>query len=121
MTALAGEPQGAAGVVEIAVVVVSLGPRAPMVAVEVAGLLIVAPHLALLQAPHLPDEVDGQVLTLTVHRLTPGTSAAGGGCRGAAAQTQHDGEEKCLRQHFVLSLLVRLSRATEDCLSEFSL
>ena len=101
--------------------VVGLGPRAPVVAVEMAVLLVVAPRLALLLAPHLPDEVDGEVLTLTVHRLTPGTSAAGGGCRGAAAQTQHHGEEKCLRQHFVLSVLVRLSRATEDCLSEFSL
>ena len=101
--------------------VVSLGARAPMVAVEMAVLLVVAPRLALLQAPHLPDEVDGEVLTLTMYRLTPGTSAAGGGCRGAAAQTQHYGEEKCLRQHFVLSLLARLSAATEGCLSEFSL
>ena len=101
--------------------VVSLSPRAPVVAVEMAILLIVAAHLALLQVAHLPDEVDGEILALAVHRLTPGTSADGGGCWGAAAQAQQYREEKCWRQHFVLSLLARLSRATEACLSKFSL
>ena len=97
--------------------VVSLGARAPMVAVEMAVLLVVAPRLALLHAPHLPDEVDGEVLTLTMYRLASWTCWGW----GAAARTQHEGEEKCLRQHFVLSLLARLSAATEGCLSEFSL
>ena len=102
--------------------VVSLGPGAPMVAVEMAVRLVVAAELAVFQTGHLPGEVDGEVGTLTVHRLTPRTTAgAGGGCRGAAARTQQDREEKCWRKHFVLSLLARLSRATEECLREFSL
>ena len=106
--------------------VVSLGPGAPMVAVEMAVRLVVTAELALLQTGHRPDEVDGEVGTLAVHRLTPRTTrpagaGAGAVCRGAAARTQQDGEEKCWRQHFVLSLLARLSRATEDWISEFSL
>ena len=106
--------------------VVSLDPVAPMVAVEMAVRLVVTAELALLQAGNLSVEVDGEVGTLAVHRLTPRTSrpagaGAGAVCRGAAARTQQDGEEKCWRQHFVLSLLARLSRATEDWISEFSL
>ena len=93
-----------------------------MVAVEMAVRLVVAAELAVFQTGHLPGEVDGEVGTLTVHRLTPRTTAgAGGGCRGAAARTQQDREEKCWRKHFVLSLLARLSRATEDWISKFSL
>ena len=44
--------------------VVSLSARAPVVAVEVAVLLIVAAQLALLQAGHLPDH--GSIVYSTV-------------------------------------------------------
>lgn len=120
VTLPAGEPEWGAGLVEITVPVVSV-PRAPVVAVEMTVLLVVALHLALLQTGHLSDEVDGEILTLTVYRLTPGAAAARGCCRGASAQTQQYREEKCWRQHSVLSWLARLSRATEACLSKFSL
>ena len=63
-----------------------------MVAVEVTARLIVAPLLAVLQAGHLPDEVDGLAVTLPVLALTPGT-------RGATAQPQHYCEQKYYCQH----------------------
>ena len=95
-----------------------------MVAVEMAGRIIVATQLAVLQVRHLPDEVDGDVGTLTVHRLAPRPGAAGPGAGpggGGGGGAEQDGEQEGERQHFSLYLLVRLSRATEDCLGEFSL
>ena len=94
-----------------------------MVAVEMAGRIIVATQLAVLQVRHLPDEVDGDVGTLTVHRLAPRPGAAGpvgGAGRGAGGEAEQCGEEDCERQHFSLSLLARWSRTTEDCLGKFS-
>ena len=90
----------------------SLASRPPMEAVEMTVRLVVAAPLAVLQTSHLPDEVDGDVLTLAVHGLTSGTPAAAGAraggravCWGTAARAQQCQEEKSWRQHFVLSLL----------------
>ena len=94
-----------------------------MVAVEMAGRLIVALQPALLQVRHLTDEVDGDAVTLTVYRLTSRPGAAGpvgGAGRGAGGEAEQCGEEDCERQHFSLSLLARWSRTTEDCLGKFS-
>ena len=82
------------GGVEVTVSAVSLipGPGPPMVAVEMAGRIIVATQLAVLQVRHLPDEVDGDVGTLTVHRLAPRPGAAGPGAgvqHGAARPAPH--------------------------------
>ena len=57
-----------------------------MEAVELTARLTVAAQLAVLQAGHLPDEVDGGALTLAVHGLTPGGTKGAGG--EAADQTQ---------------------------------
>ena len=50
----------------MSVVSLSLSPRPPMVAVEMAGQQVVAVQLAVLQVNHLTDEVDGDVVTLTL-------------------------------------------------------
>ena len=100
-----------------------------MEAVEMTVRQVVAAHLAVLQTSHLPDEVDGDVFTLAVHRFTPGSPAAGAGagggaggvCRGAAARTQQYQEEKGWRQHFVFYLCLldcpeRLRSVSENSL-----
>ena len=51
-------------------------PGPPMVAVEMAGQHVVAAQLAGLRVNHLSDEVDGDVVTLTV-------PIEGAGCWGA--------------------------------------
>ena len=77
-----GVTHGVAGGVEVAVTVVCARVWPGVVAVVPAPPVLHTLPPALRQAVHLPDEVDGEVLTLTVDRLTPGTSAddrSGGG------------------------------------------
>ena len=85
--------------------VMSLSPRPPMVAVEMAGGQIVALHLAILQPRHLPDEVDGDVVTLTFNRSAPRPRAPRSIRRGRGGGAKQHGEQEYGRQHYGLSSL----------------
>ena len=65
-----GVSEGGAGVVEVTVTVVGSRPSPGVVAVVAAAVVGGALPPAVLEALHLPDEVDGEVLALTVDMLT---------------------------------------------------
>ena len=85
-----GLPQAGAGGVEVAVTVMCARVWPGVVAVVPAPPVLHTLPPTLRQAVHLPDEVDGEVLTLTVDRLTPGTSADN---RSAGGQTRQQRQE----------------------------
>ena len=85
-----GVTHGVAGGVEVAVTVVCARVWPGVVAVVPAPPVLHTLSPALRQAVHLPDEVDGEVLTLTVDRLTPGTSADN---RSGGGQTRQQRQE----------------------------